>query len=313
MPQPITRISENAIVPFRILVRLKVCDARLRAVEAHLFCAMAIHIGCGSWADPEYTGVLYPTDLPAKQRLSGYAKWFDHVEVNSSYYATPRSAVVKGWVQQTPPGFTFDIKLHRAFSQNPAKTAGAGDLIGLLLKGVEPLLEAKRLGAFLLVLPPSFEPTRHRLDELDSLIEKLAPHHLAIELRHSAWVQGDNRSATLAYFRERGAVWVVVDMPRIAGSNLMPAIDEVTQPQLAYLRLHGRNPNYLDAKSAEEGHTYAYTSHELSGIATRIKGLAARAQEVHVVANNHAQDFAPKTALGLKRLFGQLASGEREA
>lgn len=267
---------------------------------------MAIHIACGSWADPEYTGVLYPPDLPAKERLSGYAKWFDHVEVNSSYYATPRAEVVKGWIRQTPPNFTFNIKLHRAFSQNPSKTAREKELLGLLLQRVEPLVEAKRLGAFLLVLPPSFSPERHGLDELDPVIEKLAPHPLAVELRHSDWVRDERRAETLGYFRARRAVLVSADLPRIAGSHLMPAIDEVTDPRLAYLRLHGRNPGYLEAKSAEEGHTYDYPSRELLGIVTRIKRLAAEAKEVHVVANNHAQDFAPKAALELKRRLGLL-------
>jgi len=274
---------------------------------------MAIHIGCGSWADPEYTGVLYPPGLPAKDRLRGYAQCFGHVEVNSTYYAIPRENVVKGWIQQTPPGFIFDLKLHRAFSLSPEKTAAAGELLQRTLGAVEPLIEAGKLGAFLLVLPPSFGPDRHRLDELDRLIEKLAPHVLAVELRHSDWVAGKRKAETLAYFRERKATWVAVDMPQIEGSTIMPPIDEVTNPQLGYLRLHGRNPHYLEAKTAEEGHTYAYTSRELASLATRIKRLAEKAAELRVVANNHAQDYAPKTALALKRLLGQTAPAAASA
>lgn len=266
---------------------------------------MGIHLGCGSWADPEYTGVLYPPGLPARQRLNGYAKWFDHVEVNSTYYATPRAPVIAGWIQQTPPEFTFNIKLHRAFSQSPRKTAQEGELLNLLLTSVQPLIDAKKLRAFLLVLPSTFHPDRRSLDELDPLIEKLAPFRLAVELRHSDWVKGKKRGETLGYFRERKAVLVAVDLPRIQGSSLMPQIDEVTCSDLAYLRLHGRNPHYLEAKSAEEGHTYAYSPRELAGLVKRIKGLAEKADEVHVIANNHAQDFAPKTALALKQLLGQ--------
>ena len=265
---------------------------------------MAIHLACGSWADAEYTGVLYPEDLPAKQRLTGYAAWFDHVEVNSSYYATPKAETVASWVKQTPPGFTFTVKLHRAFSQSPQKTARDGALISLLLKGVKPLIQAKKLSSFLLVLAPHFSPGRHTLDELDALAEKLAPHPLAVELRHSDWVKGAARAQTLDYFRERKLVWVAVDMPRIKGSTLMPPVDEVTDPRLAYLRLHGRNPHYLEAATAAEGHTYEYSPAELKSLAKRIRQLAEQAEDVHVIANNHAKDFAPKTALALKRLLG---------
>lgn len=272
---------------------------------------MAISIGCGSWADAEYTGILYPPGWPAKERLKGYAKRFSHVEVNSTYYAIPRETVVKSWIQQTPPGFIFDLKLHRAFSQSPAKTAAAGELVKRLLAAAEPLIAARRLGVFLLVLPPSFSPERHQLSELDGVIEKLAPHLLAVELRHSDWVSRGAKTETLAYFRRRKAVWVAVDMPKIKGSTLMPAVDEATHPELAYLRLHGRNPKYLEAKTAEEGHSYAYAPRELKSLVTRIETLAEQATNVRVVANNHAEDFAPRTALALKELFKRCAKGAK--
>ncbi len=265
---------------------------------------MAIHVACGSWADAEYVGVLYPKELSAKQRLSGYARWFDHVEVNSSYYATPRANIVEGWIEQTPPEFTFNVKLHRAFSQSPDKTARESPLLGNLLEVVQPLIKKKKLAAFLLVLPPSFGPDRHHLTELDVLAEKLHPHPLAVELRHSGWVKGAQRELTLDYFRDKKLGWVAVDMPTIKGSTIMPAVDVVTNPHCAYLRLHGRNKNYLNATTAEEGHTYAYSPAELKEIAARVRVLADHADFVHVVANNHAEDFAPKTALALQESLG---------
>lgn len=263
---------------------------------------MGIHIGIGSWGDDEYVGVLYPKGLPKTERLRDYARSFEHVEVNSSYYATPQPAAVSAWLKQTPEHFTFSIKLHRAFSQSPVKAAERGVLLKKLLTAVKPLATAGRLAAFLLVMPPRWGPERHSLEELDLLVEKLAPHPLAVELRHVGWITGGQRAETLAFFRERQLVWVAVDMPRLP--SLMPAIDEVTHPTKAYLRLHGRNPNYLEAKSAAEGHTYAYSTREIGMLGTRVRKLAARADDVYVIANNHAQNFAPKTALGLKKRLG---------
>ena len=268
---------------------------------------MAIQVGCGSWADSEYAGFLYPPGFRAGLRLSGYAAWFDHVEVNSSYYATPRKETVAQWVRSTPPSFLFDVRLHRAFSQSPEKTAKEGRLLDYLFEGLHPLLEARKLGTFLLVLSPFFSPERHRLEELDFLIEKLLPHPLAIELRHRGWVDGTRRKSTLEFFRERKITWVAVDMPQLNDSSLMPTVDEVTDPRLAYLRLHGRNPAYLKAKSAVERHTFAYDDNELEEIVSRIQLLAKNARNVRVVANNHARDFAPKTALKLKELLGQFS------
>jgi uncharacterized protein YecE (DUF72 family) len=218
---------------------------------------MAVSIGIGSWADAEYTGILYPRGVAAKDRLPTYAKFFDHVEVNSSYYATPRAAVVADWVKRTPVDFVFHIKLHRAFSQSPQKTARESELLSYLLKGVQPLIRAKKLGVFLLVLPPTFSPDRHQLEELDALAGKLAPHPLAVELRHSDWVKGRAKARTLDFFRERKLVWVAVDMPRIKGATLMPRVDAVTRPDLAYVRLHGQNkrPKQALVKGEERGGT----------------------------------------------------------
>lgn len=264
---------------------------------------MRLHLGTGSWADAAYKKLLTAPGTTAKERLKAYAAWFNHVEVNSTYYATPNATVVADWARQTPDGFTFDIKLHRVFSQNPHKAATEGDLADYLLKSVEPLMNAQKLGAFLLVLPPSFTPDNHRLEELVAIAEKLRPHALAVELRHSAWVSGRQHASTRAFFKEQQLAWVAVDMPRIPNATLMPPIDEVTRDDLAYLRLHGRNPRYLEAKSAADRHVYAYNDQELAEIAGRIRALGERARHVHVIANNHARDFAPKTALALKRLL----------
>lgn len=263
---------------------------------------MAIHLGCGSWTDDAYVGLLYPKGLPKTERLRTYAEWFDRVEVKSSYYAIPALKTVEGWAQQTRAGFIFDFKLPRNFSQAPAQAVRD---VPRMLAAVQPMVDAGKLGAFLLTLAPGFGPDRHRLEELDAVAEKLAPHPLAVELRHRVWVDGDALATTLAYFRRRHLAWVALDLPRLDSPAILPPIDEVTNPQFAYLRLHGRNPDYLKAESAADRHHYEYTAKDLAEIAGRIRGLAERAKDVHVSVNNHAADFAPKAALALRRLLGQ--------
>lgn len=265
---------------------------------------LRVRVGIGSWADPEYTGVLYPKGIAASERLATYATLLDHVEVNSSYYAIPRRETVEGWVKQTPKDFLFDVKLHRACAQSPAKSA-QGELVARLLENMAPLIAAKKFGVFFFVLPPTFSPEKHDLAELDGLVEKLRPHRLAVELRHNGWVAGKQKAATLDFFRSRGLVWIAVDMPKVADSTIMPAVDEVTNPALAYLRLHGRNKDWLSVKSAAERQAYAYKAAELKALAVRVRTLAGKADAVRVVANNHAEDFAPKTALALKRMLAR--------
>jgi len=287
---------------------------------------MSIRVGLGSWSDAEYRGILYPPGLAAGERLRGYARWFSHVEVNASFYTIPSKEQAAKWAAQVPEGFLFDFKLHKTLSGH-ATSAGAlppalrGKITGTALtpggawqkevaaytlEQTEGLKCARKLGVFLLLPAPQFTPDRRKLDEFDPLVEALGGENLAMELRQRAWIEGKQRERTLGYLRERGIAWVAVDMPKGEAVNLMPAIDEVTQPELAYLRLHGRNlEGYLHGKSAAERFHYDYRPTELKEILKRIEKLGAEAKEVRVVASNHSEDFAPKAALELKRLLGQ--------
>ena len=79
-----------------------------------------ILVGTSSWADPGFVKEWYPPKMPAKERLPWYAQRFDMVELNSSFYAIPDRNTVHRWVEVTPPGFTFDVKAHRALSRHSA-------------------------------------------------------------------------------------------------------------------------------------------------------------------------------------------------
>src|SRR5829696_7206983 len=79
----------------------------------HLQVRESIIVGTSSWADPGFVEEWYPPGLPARDRLPYYAERFDAVEVNATFYALPAPRTVQRWAEITPPGFTFDVKLHR--------------------------------------------------------------------------------------------------------------------------------------------------------------------------------------------------------
>src|SRR4051812_34301990 len=166
-----------------------------------------VFVGTSSWADPGFVEEWYPPGLPARDRLPWYAEHFEAVEVNSTFYAVPAAATVRRWAQATPDGFTFDVKLHRLLSRHAAGldslpkalreaavTGPRGRVVvdraleeavaEAVLEAVQPLAHAGKLSSFLLQLTPGFSPKAHRLDELRPIVERLAPHPVAIELRH---------------------------------------------------------------------------------------------------------------------------------
>jgi len=279
-----------------------------------------ILVGTSSWADPGFVKEWYPPKLPAKERLPWYAQRFELVELNSSFYAVPDRNTVHGWVEVTPPGFTFDVKAHRALSRHSAPVESLPpDLRELhgtpelerplaerLVEETAPLRDAGKFGTYLLQLTPAFSPRKHRLEELDTVVEVLGPHGLAVELRNRNWVLDEQREATLDWFADRGVSFVGVDAPPGDNFQIMPPIDAVTNPRVAYLRAHGRNTQgYLTGRSVAERFAWQYTDDELAEIANRARTLAESAGEVHVAFNNNRGDDAPTAAQRFRALLGQ--------
>ena len=168
--------------------------------------------------------------------------------------------------------------------------------------------EAKKFGAFLLQLSPAFSPRRHELAELDGLLERLSSLGLVVELRNRNWTLDEQLEKTLAFFEKHQTTLVLVDAPNEKHFTVMPSdLNVVTQPVMAYLRLHGRNAQaYLRGKTVAERFYYDYSDEEVDQIAERAKKLAAEAKTVHVIFNNNALDFAPHAALRLRKALGQI-------
>ena len=257
-------------------------------------CHGMIRIGTSSWADPEFVRDWYPPKLPAAARLGWYAEHFDYVEVNSTFYAIPSRKVVERWNSETPARFLFDVKLHGFFSRHVVKPMSlppdirrfarsnpGGNLIVApelervvterILEEIEPLSRAGKFGAFLLQLSPSFSPRKHELDELDHLASSLRDWRLAIELRNRNWLTDAHREATLQFFRSRQLALVLVDAPQSEHFTVMQTENQITNPKLAYLRLHGRNARaYISGRSVAERFNYDYSDQEIDEVADRV-------------------------------------------
>jgi len=293
-----------------------------------------ILVGTASWSDPGFVERWYPPKLPAGERLAWYAQHFALVEVNSTFYAVPQRRMVERWCQSTQEDFIFDLKLHKLLSrhaatmkslppalQREAESDARGKLsltpkieqalLDEIIAAVEPLRAAGKFGVFLLQLSPAFSPRKHELAELEELLSRLNPLGVVVELRNRNWTTNANLERTLKFFRRQGTTLSLVDAPNEEHFTIMPSeLDAITNPRLAYLRLHGRNADaYLRGKTVAERFYYDYSDGEIAEVAKRAKKLAGEAEKVHVVFNNNALDFAPHAALRLRAALGQIVRG----
>src|SRR2546423_13394463 len=209
-----------------------------------------ILVGTSSWADPGFVEEWYPPGMPARERLPWYSERFEAVELNSSFYAIPEVGTVARWARATPPGFTFDVKLHRLLSRHAARldslppdlregvqTSDRGRvrltpelesaMLEQTVEAIAPLEDAGKLGAFLLQLTPAFAPDRNNLDELRGVIAGLHPRPVAIELRNRLWLKGERAEDTFSWLSENGAAFVAVDAPREDHLPIMPPVPPV--------------------------------------------------------------------------------------
>jgi uncharacterized protein YecE (DUF72 family) len=289
-----------------------------------------ILIGTASWSDPGFVERWYPKKMPAHERLAWYAQHFEMVEVNSTFYSVPDMRTVERWAAATPNDFTFDVKLHQLFSFHSTnrkllpsdlqrlvqadpkgKVRATESLRNALLKSflrpMSILRSAGKLGVLLLQLSPAFSPRKHELRELEPLIAQLGDYRLAIEFRNRDWVVGEQLELTASFLRKRRAIFVNVDTPAADHFSIVPPdLNEVTDPDFSYLRLHGRDAKaYLTGKTVATRFDYNYSDDEISDVATRSKSLASEAKAVHVVFNNNNLDYAPRAAIRLRKALGQ--------
>jgi len=282
-----------------------------------------ILIGTCSWTDPTLieSGRFYPAwARSAEARLQYYTSQFGLVEVDSSYYALPSERTGQLWVERTGEKFIFDVKAFRLFTQHPTPlTALPKDIKQALPLDVKekatiyqrdmpteliselwirferallPLDSAGKLGVVLCQFPPWFYPGEQQRDYILSCRERLPQYRIAIEFRHSSWVNDQNREGTLSFLRDNDLPFVCVDEPQGFRSSIPPVVAATSD--LALVRFHGRNREMWETKgiSAAERFNYLYSQEELKEWVPRIKELASVTRQLHVLFNNCHRDKA---------------------
>ena len=289
-----------------------------------------ILVGTASWTDPEFIKAgWYPPEVKndAEGRLRYYAERFPMVEVNASFYALPTIETVAAWAERTPPDFRFHVKAHQVISGHPsdpgrlpaplrnlpAELDAEGRIrrpsrelrdavIDTLLEACGPLRD--KLGAILVQLPPFVVSGERQRDELARILSRLRPARAAVEFRHRSWVAPGEREQAVALLAEHEAAWVCVDAPRAEAMSAMPPVVEVTSPALAYVRMHGRNATaWTRGRTVAERFDYEYADRELEEWVAPVLDMAERAQEVAVVMNNNARDYALQAASRFSELI----------
>lgn len=176
-----------------------------------------IALGTSSWLFDAWRGVFYPEEVAPRDFLSYYARRFPTVEVNTTFYASPRESTVARWIDAVPEGFTFCCKFPRTITHDKR-------LVDCEEETTEFLARLRQLGehaapAFL-QFPPSFSRRQHGRQlaaYLDWLAPQVADLRIAVEVRaHDLMTP-----AFATFLAERNLGLVLVD--RVATPDMTSA------------------------------------------------------------------------------------------
>jgi uncharacterized protein YecE (DUF72 family) len=196
-----------------------------------------LFIGTSGWNYPHWRSIFYPQDLSQGKWLEYYAKFFNCVELNVTFYRLLQKKTFQNWYRRTPKDFYFVTKGSR-FITHMKKLQEIREPLNLFMENIQQLKQ--KLAAVLWQFPPSFQKDLLRLRAFLKLLRKTDIRQ-AFEFRNASWFD----QGTFALLREYNVCLC------IAHSAHFPYIKEVTSDFL-YLRFHGGESLYSSNYSDKE-------------------------------------------------------------
>ncbi|MFH2059178.1 MAG: DUF72 domain-containing protein [Pseudomonadota bacterium] len=243
----------------------------------------------GEWIDSGF----YPEGSHSSSMLDFYTKIFETTELNYTWYQMPKAPAIERMCAKVPDHFKFAAKLTRTMTHEIKKTQWEKEVL-FYRQGIEPLVRSGKLLCVLIQLPPYFIRSVNHRNYLAALLDELSGLPLAVEFRHDSWVN----DKVFSELSKRNVTLVSVDEPDLPG--LFPRLDQITNPDLFYIRFHGRNAGGWASGNMQKQFDYDYSDTKLREWADIIKtNMIPHARSGGIFFNNHVRGQAPKNALRL--------------
>ena len=250
-----------------------------------------IRLGTQGWNYDAWVAPFYPVGTRPADYLAVYARAFDTVEVDSTFYAVPPAKTVRGWYDRTPEEFSFALKLPQEITHE-RRLRDCADIAELFFDRAREL--GTKLGPVLVQLGPDFGPAE--LPALANMLPTL-PRDIkfAIEFRQRAWIN----DGVLALLAEHGVALTLTDARWVPRKQMLALAGRPTA-DFTYIRWMGGNRDIVDYSRIQIDR-----SRELEQWAGVLATLAKVRVKVYGYVNNHFAGHSPQTVRELQRLLGQ--------
>ncbi len=193
----------------------------------------SIVIGTSGWSYDHWKENFFPKGLKKEEWLHFLSNQFPTVEINTTFYHTPRLSTVKNWYKQVPENFVFSVKASR-YITHIKRLNDCKESLNFLYKSLKPLKEKQ--GPILIQLPPSFQIHKERLEEFISHLKK--EFRYTFEFRHPTWFVDE----IYDILQKHNIALCITDL----NHKLSPV---VVTANFTYMRLHGPKSAYKGSYS----------------------------------------------------------------
>jgi uncharacterized protein YecE (DUF72 family) len=250
---------------------------------------MPLRLGTSSWSAESWVGPFYPPGTAPADFIAHYAKQFDTVEVDATFYRIPTPAMIDNWNRKTPESFTFALKAPQVITHEKRLEGAQKELEEFLgvVKGLGP-----RLGPILFQFPyfnktdmpspfPFFESMRKFVKDLPD------GFRFAVEVRNKTFLV----PALLETLKSRKIALALIDHPfMLKASEYRKRMDLLTT-DWTYVRWLGDRVG-IEKVTTTWDRTVVDRTAETDAWVVALRDLAPK-YEIYGYFNNHYAGHAP--------------------
>ena len=143
----------------------------------------SIFVGCAKWGRKDWIGKIYPPGTKEAEFLPLYAKHFNSIELNATFYKIPSFKQAQEWKNKVGDNFLFAPKISNSIS-HIHRLKNTAESLERFLQGIAGFGE--KLGPVFLMVHPSMGPKS--ISTLEAFVKQVPKNiKLFVELRHPEW------------------------------------------------------------------------------------------------------------------------------
>lgn len=231
-----------------------------------------LRIGTSGWNYGHWRDLFYPKGLKQSDWLSHYARTYDTVEINATFYRLPQPQHVTHWAEQTPEDFIFAVKGSR-YLTHIKRLGDTGESVDRFFDVIKLL--GDKTGPVLWQLPPSMKRNDDRLAAFAGSLPGGWRH--TFEFRHESWYCEE----VYGILDNAGAALCIPVHPQLPRETLLTA-------GWSYFRFH---------HGGEDG---LFTGSEIDSWSGVMRGFMDEGADIYAYFNNDWQGYALRNAAELR-------------